>query len=177
LSEPERPGFRATVARGARTLLPEQRLAGIGALGILASLFLPWWRDPLTGLSYWAVNRFTFIELALMLVAGSVLLLLYGRAEGRGFHLPLADGTLAAGAGIWCCVLVIARILDPPARTLADRTIDYDLRWGFLVTLASGVILAVAGVRGRRRTHHGQSEALAADVDAETAHAWGEYPR
>ena len=39
--------------------------------------------------------------------------MLYGRAEGRGFHLPLSDGTLAAGAGIWCCVLVLARILDP----------------------------------------------------------------
>ena len=177
MSEPVRPGFRATVTRGARALLPDQRLAGIAALGILASLFLPWWRDPLTGLSYWAVNRFTFIELALMLVAGSVLLLLYGRAEGRGFHLPLADGTLAAGAGIWCCVLVLARILDPPARTLGDRTLDYDLRWGFLVTLACAILLAVAGVRGRRRIHAGQSEALAADVDAETAHAWGEYPR
>ena len=83
-----------------------------------------------------------------MLVAGSVLLLLYGRAEGRGFHLPLADGTLAAGAGIWCCVLVLARILDPPARVLADRTLDYDLRWGFLVTFASR---SAAGGRRRAR--------------------------
>jgi hypothetical protein len=123
------------------------------------------------------VNRFTFIELALVLVAGSVLLMLYGRAEGRGFHLPLADGTLAAGAGVWCCVLVIARIVDPPTRVLPGRTLDYDLRWGFLVALASGVLLTVAGVRGRRRYHYGQSEALAADVDAETAHAWGETPR
>lgn len=166
-------GFRATIRHGARTLAPDQRLAGLAALGIIGSLFLPWWRDPATGLSLWAVNRFTFIELALVLVASSVLLMLYGRAEGRGFHLPLADGTLAAGAGIWACVLVTARILDPPAR----GTLDYDLRWGFLVTLASAVLLAVAGVRGRRRFHHGQSEALAADVDAETAHAWGEAPR
>ena len=49
-------------------------------------------------------------------------------------------------------------------------------RWGFLVTFASGVLMAVAGVRGRRHFHHGQGEALAADVDAETAHAWGESP-
>lgn len=168
-------GFRATVTRGARTLPPDQRLAGFAALGIIASMFLPWWRDPTTTLSYWAVNRFTFIELALVLTAGSVLLMLYGRAEGRGFHLPLADGTLAAGAGIWCCLLVFARILDPPTRILPERTVDYDLRWGFLVAFASGVLLAVAGVRGRRR-FHGQSEALAADVDAETAHAWGEAP-
>jgi hypothetical protein len=176
LSEAERSGFRATIARGARTLPREERLAGIAALALVASMFLPWWEDPLTGLSYWAVNRFTFVELALVLVAGSVLLLLYGRAEGRGFHLPLAGGTLIAGAGVWACVLVIARIADPPARVLADRSIDYDLRWGFLVALAGGVLLIVAGVRARRRLHHGQSEALAADVDAETAHAWGEAP-
>ena len=176
MSDAESRGFRAAVARGARSLPPEERLAGFAALGILASLFLPWWRDPLTGLSYWAVNRFTFIELALMLAAGSVLLLLYGRAEGRGFHLPLADGTLIAGAGVWCCVLVIARIIDPPARVIADRTLDYDLRWGFLVAFAAAVLLAVAGVRARRRFHHGQGEALAADVDVETAHAWGEAP-
>jgi hypothetical protein len=176
LSEPGAPagGFRAAVARGTRALHPDQRLAGLGALGVIASMFLPWWRDPLSGLSYWAVNRFTFIELALVLVTGSVLLMLYGRAEGRGFHLPLADGTLAAGAGIWCCVLVLARIADPPTRVLPGRTLDYDLRWGFLVAFASGVLLAVAGVRGRRRYHHGQGEAVAADVDAETAHAWGD---
>jgi hypothetical protein len=176
LSEPGAPagGFRAAVARGTRALHPDQRLAGLAALGVIASMFLPWWRDPLSGLSYWAVNRFTFIELALVLVAGSVLLMLYGRAEGRGFHLPLADGTLAAGAGVWCFVLVLARIADPPTRVLPDRTLDYDLRWGFLVALGSAVLLTVGGVRGRRRYHHGQGEAVAADVDAETAHAWGD---
>ena len=167
-------GFRATIAHGARVLHPDQRLAALAALGLIASMFLPWWRDPLSSLSYWAVNRFTFLELAIVLVAASVLLMLYGRAEGRGFHLPLADGTLAAGAGIWCGVLVIARILDPPTRVIGDRSLDYDLRWGFLVALASAVMLTVAGVRGRRRYHHGQGEAIAADVDAETAHAWGE---
>jgi hypothetical protein len=176
LSDEQGPGrgFRATIAHGARVLHPDQRLAALASLGLIASMFLPWWRDPLSGLSYWAVNRFTFLELAIVLVAGSVLLLLYGRAEGRGFHLPLADGSLVAGAGIWCCVLVIARIVDPPTRVIADRALDYDLRWGFLVALASAVTLTVAGVRGRRRYHRGQGEAVAADVDAETAHAWGE---
>ena len=169
MSDVERRGFRATVAHGARTLHPDQRLAALAAAGVIASMFLPWWRDPGTGLSLWAVNRFTFIELAIVMAAGSVLALLYGRAEGRGFHLPLSDGTLAAGAGIWCCVLVLARIADPPTRMLPDGAHDYDLRWGFLVALSGAVLLAVAGVRGRRRYHHGQGEAVAADVDAEAA--------
>jgi hypothetical protein len=158
--------LRANVAHAVRTMNPDQRLAAVGALGLVGSMFLPWWRDPFPPeLSYWAVNRFTFIELALMLVAGSVLAGLYGRAEGHGFHLPLSDGTLIAGAGIWSCVLVVVRIADPPSR----GGIDYHLRWGFLVALASGLLLAYAGVRARRRHRRGQAEAAAADQDATEA--------
>jgi hypothetical protein len=162
----ERRGLRAGIAWTARALNADQRLAALGALGLVASMFLPWWRNPFPPeLSYWAVNRFTFIELALVLVAGSVLAMLYGRAHGHGFHLPLSDATLAAGAGIWSCVLVLARIADPPSR----GGVDYGLRWGFLVALLSGAVLAYAGVRGRRRHHRGQAEAAAADQDATEA--------
>jgi hypothetical protein len=162
----ERPGFRAALASAARALNPDQRLAALGALGLLGSMFLPWWRNPFPPeLSYWAVNRFTFIELAIVLVAGSVLGMLYGRAEGHGFHLPLSDGTLAAGAGIWACVLVLVRIADPPSR----GGTNYGLRWGFLVALLSGAVLAYGGVRARRRHRRGQAEAAAADQDATEA--------
>jgi hypothetical protein len=150
-----------------RALDPEQRLAGIAALGIIVSLFTPWWRDPVFGLSSWAVSRFTFIELSLLIVASSVLLLLLRRAQGRVFHLPLSDGTLAMGAGLWSCVLVIARVMDPPTRHVGSETLDYDLRWGFALCLASGLLLAFAGLRGRRRYHRGEPEAVAADADAQ----------
>jgi hypothetical protein len=150
-----------------RSLDPEQRVAGIAALGILVSLFTPWWRDPVFGLSAWAVNRFTFIELALMLVAGSVLLLLFRRAQGRVFHLPLSDGTLATGAGLWCCLLVVVRALDPPTRSVASHTLDYDRRWGIVLCFAASALLAFVGLRGRRRYHRGEPESVAADADAQ----------
>jgi hypothetical protein len=150
-----------------RSLDREQRLAAIAAAGILVSMFTPWWRDPVFGLSSWALNHFTFEELALVLVAVSALLLLYRRAQGRVFHLPLSDGTLGAGAGLWCCVLVLARVLDPPTRTVRDQVLDYDMRWGMLLCLASGALLVFAGVRGRRRYHRGEPESVAADADAE----------
>lgn len=158
-----RPSLRTLV----RMLDSEQRLAGIAALGIVLSLLTPWWRDPVFGLSAWAVNRFTWIELSLLLVAGSVLLLLLRRAQGRVFHLPLSDGTLAMGAGIWTCVLVIARVLDPPTRTVGGHVLDYDRRWGIMLCLLSGALLALAGLRGRRRYHRGEPEAVAADADAQ----------
>jgi len=150
-----------------RALDPEQRLAGLGAICIIVSMFTPWWRDPVFGLSYWAVSRFTWIELSLLLVAASVILLLLRRTQGRVFHLPLSDGTLAMGAGVWCCVLVIVRVMDPPSRHAGTHTLDYDLRWGFALCLASSLLLAFAGLRGRRRYHRGEPEAVAADADAQ----------
>jgi hypothetical protein len=158
---------RLSVGQAMRRLTPEQRLTAIAAAGLLVSLFTPWWRDPVLGLSHWAVNRFSFSELALVLVGASVLLLVYRRAEGRAFHLPLADSTLAAAAGAWSLVLVVARLLDPPTRTVRGQSLDYEVRWGVMLCIASAVLLIVAGVRSRRRYHHGEPEAIAADEDAD----------
>ena len=148
----------------------EQKLAGAGAIGIVLSLFLPWWHDPLFGgdhkLSYSGLNRFGWIELSLLLIAGSVLLTLFRRAEGRVFHLPLSDGTLAAGAGLWCCGLLIARVIGEPTRHLNGKTYGYDPRWGLLFCFLCSATLALAGVMGRQRHHRGEPEALAADEDA-----------
>jgi hypothetical protein len=154
------------VREAPRRLTGEQRLAGAAALGIIGSMFLPWWRDPVFGLSYMAFNRFGWIEFSLLFVAGSVLLTLFRRAEARVFHLPLSDGTLAAGAGLWCCVLLFARVLGEPTRTVNGNTYGYDTRWGIFFCLVCSVTLAVAGVLGRQRHHRGESEALAADEDA-----------
>jgi hypothetical protein len=147
-------------------LEPEQRLAGAAALGIAFSMFLPWWRDPVFGLSYMAFNRFGWIELSLLLVAGAVLLALFRRAEGRVFHLPLSDGTLAALAGLWCCALLFARVLGEPTRTVNGNTYGYDMRLGVVFCLLCSVVLTGAGVLGRQRRHRGESEARAADEDA-----------
>jgi hypothetical protein len=149
-----------------RRLTGEQRLAGGAAIGIVLSMFTPWWRDPVFGLSYMAFNRFGWIELSLLLVAGSVLFTLFRRAEGRVFHLPLSDGTLAAGAGLWCCVLVFVRLIGEPTRHVNGNTYGYDPRWGIFLCLLCSAALVVAGILGRQRHHRGEPEALAADEDA-----------
>jgi hypothetical protein len=159
---------RHSLRRLWRMLDAEQRMAGVGALGIILSLFMPWWRDPYPPkLSHAAINRITWIELSLLLVATVVLLLLLRRAQGRVFHLPLSDGLLAMGAGLWCSVLVIVRVIDPPTQTVGTHQFDCDLRFGFAVCLASSAVLALAGLRARRRYHRGEPEAVAADADAE----------
>jgi hypothetical protein len=160
---PGKPG-RLQTAQSA--LDSHQRLAGGAALALAASIFLPWWRDPVFGISYIGLRRITFVELALLLIAAAVLVLLLGRAERKAFHLPLSDGTLIAAAGVWSAFLVVFRILDPPTRSIGGTTRDYGLRWGALVALASAIALALAGIRERRKRHPGEPESVAADADA-----------
>jgi hypothetical protein len=144
----------------------EQRIAGMAALALAGSVFLPWWHDPILDASYVGVRRLTFAEVALFLVAASVVLLLVRRGEGKVFHLPLSDATLIAAAGFWATFLVLYRMIDTPTRTAGDATEDYGIRWGLLVALAAAILLAVTGVRERRKRHAGESEAVAADADA-----------
>jgi hypothetical protein len=172
LPEPERTSDEASATHAGRlsgvwrTLDPDQRLAGLAACALGASIFLPWWRDPGLDVTLVGVRRLTFIEVAIFIVAAAVLFLLLRRAEGRAFHLPLSDGTLIAIAGLWSCLLVVFRMLDPPTRTVGGITSDYGIRWGLVFALAAGALLTVAGTRTRRRHHRGQPEAVAADEDA-----------
>jgi hypothetical protein len=171
LPEPERTSEASATHAGRlsgvwRRLDPDQRLAALAAVALGASIFLPWWRDPIFDITYVGVRRLTFIEVAIFMVAAAVLFLLLRRAEGRAFHLPLSDGTLIGAAGLWSCVLVAFRMLDPPTRTVGGITSDYGMRWGVVFALAAGAMLAVAGARTRRRHHRGQPEAVAADEDA-----------
>jgi hypothetical protein len=170
-TEPERDEERSDTHAGRlgslwRRLDPDQRLAGLAAIALGGSIFLPWWRDPVFHTSLVGVRRLTFIEVAIFMVAAAVLLLLLRRAEGKAFHLPLSDGTLVSLAGAWSCLLVAVRMLDPPTRKLGAITSDYGIRWGVLFALAAGAVLTVAGARTRRRHHRGQPESVAADEDA-----------
>jgi len=158
-----RPSLRTLVGR----LEQEQKIAAIAAIGFVVSLFTPWWQQPgKLQLTEAGVSHISFVELAILLISASVLLLLYRRAEGRVFHLPLSDGTLAAGAGAWCAFLLVYRMFDPPSFEAGTRVLEYDPHWGMLVALACAALLFATGVRGRQHYHAGESEAHAADADA-----------
>jgi hypothetical protein len=105
-----------------RVLGTEQRVAAIGSILIVVSTFGP----------------FTWIEVAEILTALGVLLLLKRRADGYEFHLPFGDGTAIAGAGAWCGLLVLIRLFD---RSLGQN----------LLALACAAIVFAAGMRERAK--------------------------
>ena len=120
--ERPRPLSGLDLAETWRRLSPEQRAAGIGALLLIVSTFGP----------------FSFVEAAILLVAGGILLLLRKRADNAIFHLPFGDGTILMAAGVWSAVLIVVRMFDRP------------LGQG-LLALVCAAILILAGVRERSK--------------------------
>jgi hypothetical protein len=108
--------------RSWRLLGPEQRVAAVGCLLLIVSTFGP----------------FTWVEIAEILTAGAVLLLLKRRADGARFHLPFGDGTAIAAAGAWCGLLIIVRFFDRP---LGQS----------LLSLACAALVLGAGLRERAK--------------------------
>lgn len=130
-----------------------ERMAAMGAAGLVATMVLPWYsltgqvvrpERPATAARS-ALFTAGWVELAIVLVAGAVLLLLYMRAERRPFHLPGGDGTVILGAGLWIGLLLAWRLFDRPAFTGFAVT----LAWGFFVACAATAFLIVAGLRVR----------------------------
>jgi hypothetical protein len=140
-----------------RELSPELRNAGIAAAALAVSLLLPWYtksyfvqvrgepRASEANLSAFGV--FSFVEAAVLLVAGAVLFLVWARSERKGFHLPGGDGTAIAAAGGWALLLLVWRLFDKP--DVNDPGATVGIQWGmFGALLAAGALLAT-GLRVR----------------------------
>ena len=94
---------KLTLGETWRRLNFEQRVAAVGAVLLVISTLGP----------------FSFVEAAMILTAGGVLLLVRKRAEGKLFHVPFGDGTVIAAAGAWAGFLILVRFVDrPPGQSL-----------------------------------------------------------
>ena len=143
----------ASVAGSLRSLPPESRVTG-GAAGALAfSLLLPWYqvsffrgRDAVTD-SRSALQVFTWIEAAILLVALAVLFLVYARAQRQAFHLPGGDGFVVSAAGAWALALIVWRLFDKP--NVDERAATVGIQWGIFFALLAAAALVAAGARVR----------------------------
>jgi hypothetical protein len=144
---------RITGAWGA--LAPEQRLAALAALALVATMFLPWYGKSVFDQrerrfvddSVSAFGAVSFVEAAIFLVAAAVLVLLFLRAEGRAFHLPGGDGTVVTAAGIWATLLIFWRVFDEP--DIQGRGATVGIQWGFFLAFVAAGLLTLAGWRLR----------------------------
>jgi hypothetical protein len=141
------------LARAWGALEPEQRLAGVAALALLATMFLPWYElqslDRKSGVIHsHSINAFgdvSFVEAAIFLVAAGVLALLFARAERRRFHLPGSDGTIVTIAGAWAALLIFYRVFSRPD----GHGYPVGIQWGFFLAFIAAGGLAYAGWRMR----------------------------
>src|SRR4051812_20207443 len=90
-----RRGMFMRMTRAWGSLPGERRLASLAAVGLVVTLFLPWYQETViasggsalrsasASLTGW--GAFSFVEAAVLLVAAGVLGLLFVRAEGAAF--------------------------------------------------------------------------------------------
>jgi hypothetical protein len=141
-----------------RALDGEQRLAAVAALGLLLTMFLPWYGlqslDRKTGVIHsHDINAFgdvSFVEAAIFLVAAGVLAMLFARGDGRDFELPGGDGTIVMIAGGWAAFLIFFRVFSRPA----GHGYPVGIQWGFFLAFVAAGALGYAGWRMRAGAHH-----------------------
>jgi hypothetical protein len=147
------------LAHAWRAMEPEQRLAAGASLGLVISMFLPWYSKTVvfpqsshaTRTSLNAFQAFSFVEAAVLLVSAGVLVALVARAERRNFQLPGSDGATVVAAGAWTALLIFYRLLDKPGLQSSARvaSIDVGVEWGIFIALLLAIGLAYAGTRMR----------------------------
>ena len=132
-----------------RALPPESRLTGGAAAALIFSMVLPWYQVSSIGKaeSRSALQVFTWVEAAILLVAAAVLYLVWARAQRKRFHLPGGDGLIISLAGGWVLVLLIWRLFDKPSISGPTTTVGID--WGIFVALLAAGALVAAGARVR----------------------------
>jgi hypothetical protein len=136
-----------------RAMGQEQRLASVASVALLVTMFFPWYGlqslNRKTGtISSHSINAFgdvSFVEAAVFLVAGAVLVMLLARVEGRTFHLPGGDGTIVMVAGGWAALLIFYRVFSRPA----GNGYPVGIEWGFFLAFVAAGALTYAGWRMR----------------------------
>jgi amino acid transporter len=139
-----------------RALSREQRLAGGASVALFVTMLLPWYdksffqRGQVVHDGLNAFQAFSWVEAAVLLVAASVLVLLYARSQRRGFHLPGGDGTAIMIAGGWSAALLVWRFFDKPGASGSNEVgVTVGLDWGIFIAFLAAVALAYAGYRVR----------------------------
>lgn len=131
-----------------RPLSPAERVVCGGAIGVGASVLLPWYGIPFgDGLSVTGLDAFGFGAAAVLLTVAAAIVLIVREAAGHSLPRPLRAAELVVAAGAWSAVLCIYLIFDRPDEL--GGTTDVTPRLGVFVALAGCVTIALGGMRMR----------------------------
>lgn len=139
--------------RAFRGLEAHQRLAVYAAVGLLVTMFLPWYQvqslNRKSGTVYTnsitAFGALSFVEAAIFLVSAGVVTMMLARGAGSAFHLPGGDGTIVTIAGGWSAFLLFFRVFSRPP----GHGYPVGIEWGFFVAFVAAGLLMTAGLRLR----------------------------
>jgi hypothetical protein len=137
---------------------PNERLAGLGALVVVASLLLPWYGAPIASdLVKTGFGAFSFATAAMILTVGAAIYLIVEVGDGYRPPRPLTVGTLLIAAGVWTGLLILYQMVDRPNFDFAGINDDYGVRYGTFVALGGAAAMILAGTR--RRVHEASGHA------------------
>jgi hypothetical protein len=151
---------RKSAVERLRDMPAELRTAAIAAVALVVAMVLPWYqksyfaqvrgRTEAVQDNLSALQAFSFVEGAILLVAVGVLFLAWARANARAFHLPGGDGGVVTAAGAWVLALLVWRLFDKPD---VQGAATMGVQWGiFGAMLAAGFLIAAGGrVRAAHR--------------------------
>jgi hypothetical protein len=144
-----------SVASQIRGLPPELRMAGGASAALAFTMILPWYEKsyfaqggsrPVSA-NLNAFSVFTFVEAAVLVVAGGVLYLIWARSQRKAFHLPGGDGFVISAAGAWAMLLLVWRLFDKP--DVNDPGATVGIQWGIFAAMVAAGALIAAGARVR----------------------------
>jgi hypothetical protein len=131
-----------------RPLSPAERIVAAGAIAVVASLLLPWYGIPFSrGLSITGFDNFGWVNAAILVTVGAVVVLVAREAAGLRLARPLRAAELVMAGGLWAALLTAYLMIDRPDE-LGDVG-SVDLRFGIYVALGGCLTIIVGGMRMR----------------------------
>jgi hypothetical protein len=150
---------RTSAVERLRDMPAELRTAAIAAVALVVAMVLPWYqksyfaqvrgRTEAVQDNLSALQAFSFVEGAILLVAVGVVFLAWARANRRAFHLPGGDGAVITAAGAWALLLLVWRLFDKPD---VQGAATMGVQWGIFGAMVAAGALVAAG--GRVRAAH-----------------------